>query len=132
MDENNGRKASSLFSNLFSNHTKTSPDPRNGVTTKNDNDESAEKDKTEDENRENSPNMKRRYTQFGHFSHRPSCTAESDSVTVVISGLEVNNLFYVDRLWSPRPYLELSVGKKNTLSDVLLYFFLQSLFDLFF
>ena len=130
MDENNGRKTSSLFSNLFTNHNKTSPDPRGDTNTKNDDEDITDKDKTEDESRENSPNMKRRYTQFGHFSHRPSCTAESDSVTVVISGLEVNNLFYVDRLWSPKPYLELTVGEKNTVSCLHLHF-LFNLISLF-
>ena len=110
----NEKKSVSLFSNLFHNHSKLSPDSRNKQNKAKNSNKYTENDNSKDnDNSESSPNMKRKYTQFGYFSRRPSCIADSDFITIVISGLEVNNLFYVDRLCSPKPYLELSIGQKR-------------------
>lgn len=105
-------KPLSLFSNLFSNKKKTeNSDTKNQSDNKTKIPKSkyAENDDNNSDNEKN-PVAKRKYTQFGYFAHRPSCTADSDFLTVIVSGLEVHDLFYVDRLLSPQPYLELTVG----------------------
>lgn len=108
----------SIFSNLFTNQTKTttiknstSYEEINSIT--NNKNKYAEKDFKDDDAATAAQKSKRKYTQFGYFSHRPSCVADSDFVTIVISGIEISDLFYVDRLWSPKPYLEISVGKNE-------------------
>jgi hypothetical protein len=108
----------SMFSNLFSSNSRLSNGAinvdshndvrKNGQAEHSDN-EHADGDDDEDD-RHTHPS-KRKYTQFGYFSRRPTCTADSDFLTIVVSGIEVSDLFYVDRLWSPKPYLELTVGK---------------------
>lgn len=110
--------ATSIFSNLFTNQTKTVALKSSGSYEDNDNinnnkNKYAEKDCKDDDAATAAQKSKRKYTQFGYFSHRPSCVADSDFVTIVISGIEISDLFYVDRLWSPKPYLEISVGKKG-------------------
>jgi hypothetical protein len=108
------KPATSIFSNLFTNQSKTTAKSlakhdTNEIVSKG---KYAEKDIDDDDDAATAAQKsKRKYTQFGYFSHRPSCVADSDFVTVVISGIEISDLFYVDRLWSPKPYLEISVGK---------------------
>lgn len=109
-------KPLSLFSNLFSNKKNMTENSENknqtDNKTKTPKSKYAENDDSNSDNEKN-PNSavaKRKYTQFGYFAHRPSCTADSDFLTVIVSGIEVHDLFYVDRLWSPQPYLELAVG----------------------
>jgi hypothetical protein len=109
------KPATSIFSNLFTNQSKTTArssakHETNEIVSKG---KYAEKDTDDDAAATAAQNSKRKYTQFGYFSHRPSCVADSDFVTVVISGIEISDLFYVDRLWSPKPYLEISVGKSD-------------------
>jgi hypothetical protein len=43
------------------------------------------------------------------FARKPSIAPDMDVVTVVISGLKVSNLFFVDTLRTPRPYVEISL-----------------------
>lgn len=109
------KPATSIFSNLFTNQSKTtarnSAKHETNVTVSKG--KYAEKDIDGDDAVTAAQKSKRKYTQFGYFSHRPSCVADSDFVTVVISGIEISDLFYVDRLWSPKPYLEISVGKSD-------------------
>lgn len=107
--------ATSIFSNLFTNQNKTTiknstSNEENDNVNKN---KYAEKEHKDDDAATAAQKSKRKYTQFGYFSHRPSCVADSDFVTIVISGIEISDLFYVDRLWSPKPYLEISVGKRR-------------------
>jgi hypothetical protein len=113
----------SMFSNLFNTNSRMSngainvdihKDIKKNECAEHDDREHADADDDE-EDRHTHPS-KRKYTQFGYFSRRPTCTADSDFLTIVVSGIEVSDLFYVDRLWSPKPYLELTVG--NTLSVV--------------
>jgi hypothetical protein len=106
----------SMFSNLFSSNSRLSNGAINTDLHKDATKEHAEHNDhenadgdDEDDDRHTHPS-KRKYTQFGYFSRRPTCTADSDFLTIVVSGIEVSDLFYVDRLWSPKPYLELTVG----------------------
>jgi hypothetical protein len=107
----------SMFSNLFSSNSRLSngaintdlhKDSKTKEHAVHNDHENADGD-DEDDDRHAHPS-KRKYTQFGYFSRRPTCTADSDFLTIVVSGIEVSDLFYVDRLWSPKPYLELTVG----------------------
>ena len=111
-------KPVSMFNNLFKNtakpssghiHTDINKDLKS-INDRGHNDDNANGDSDDDDEHQAIHPSKRKYTQFGYFSRRPTCTADSDFLTVVVSGIEVSDLFYVDRLWSPKPYLELTVG----------------------
>jgi hypothetical protein len=119
--DSSGPASGFMFSNLFSNHLKPkapkSPQALDNTskTEKKINKcvENLEAGEEEEDDEPRFVNTKRKYTQFGYFPQRP----DVDLITIVVSGLRVSDLFYVDRLWAPRPYLELCVGDEVVTTD---------------
>jgi hypothetical protein len=63
---------------------------------------------------------KRSTSTVGFMSRKPSIAPNSDVATVVVGGLRVSDLFYVDTLRTPRPFLEIALDNQvmSTHADV--------------